>query len=226
MSDAPLVGVVVAVFNYGRYIDEAITSVLEQPYRPIELIVVDDGSTDDSAERAAAYPEVTLIRQPNRGVSAARNAGIAASNGEFMTFLDADDRMPPESLAALASFMNDHPGIAVVFPRQELRFEGGTEKPAWAQPDLLRGDPAGLPLNVGLYRAEAFAPLGWFDERLRKGEFFDLLARLPEVSSRVAYLDVIGVVRRVHEDNLTHDRKSHQTNMFAALKRRIDRERQ
>lgn len=222
MADSPLVSVVVAVFNYGEYIDEAITSAFTQPYRPIEVIVVDDGSTDDSAERAASHRDVTVIRQPNRGVSAARNTGLAAATGEYVTFLDADDVMLPAALPALVGHLESHPDVAVAFPRQTLRLDGDTAAPAWMQPDRLRGDPAGLPLQAGLYRAAVFASLGWFDAGLRTGEFFDLLARLPEVSSRVAYLDVVGVLRRVHDSNLTHDRRSHQSNLFSALKRRID----
>lgn len=220
---SPLVSVVVAVFNYGRYIDEALTSIFDQPYRPIEVIVVDDGSTDDSADRADRYPGVTVIRQPNRGVSAARNAGVAVATGEFVAFLDADDVMTAAALPALTWHMTNHPEVAAAFPRQALRIEDAIEVPTWTEPDLLLGDPAGVPLQAGLYRTEVWASLGWFDDTLRTGEFFDMLARLPEVSARVAYVDVVGVVRRVHGSNLTYDRESQQANLFGSLKRRIDR---
>ncbi len=226
MTRSPLVSIITVVYNYGRFIDDSLTSAFAQEYRPIEVIVVDDGSSDDSADRAEKYPDVTVIRQPNKGVSAARNAGVAVATGEFIFFLDADDIMRPEALTDLVVHMVQHPEIVAAFSRQTIRLEAGTPMPVWAQPDLLRGDPGGLPFNAGVYRRSVFDSVGWFSEELRTGEFFELLARVPDVASRVAYLQILGVERRVHDDNLTHDLDPLRANMFASLKRKLDRERQ
>ncbi|TFZ00004.1 glycosyltransferase family 2 protein [Ramlibacter rhizophilus] len=96
--------VVIPLYNKGRFIESAVQSVLEQTLAPLEVIVVDDGSTDDGAARVAALadPRVRLIRQPNAGVSAARNRGIAAAQGDWVALLDGDDAWHPEFLAALA----------------------------------------------------------------------------------------------------------------------------
>ena len=90
----PLVSVVIACYNQGRFLGEAIESALRQTYAPIEVIVADDGSTDRTAEVAAAYP-VRCLRQRNQGAPAARNHGFRESHGRFVLFLDADDRLLP-----------------------------------------------------------------------------------------------------------------------------------
>src|SRR5437870_5008653 len=87
-----LVSIVIPCHNYARYVGEAIESALAQTHQPVEVVVVDDGSTDASKDVVSGYA-VTLLAQPNRGVCAAANAGIRASRGEFVLRLDADDRL-------------------------------------------------------------------------------------------------------------------------------------
>jgi Glycosyl transferase family 2 len=97
--ETPLVSVVIPCWNQAGYLSEAIESVLAQTYPELELIVVDDGSDDNSYEVAARYPGVRRLRQPNSGVAVARNRGLAASSGGYVAFLDADDRLLPNALA-------------------------------------------------------------------------------------------------------------------------------
>src|SRR3954451_4497775 len=92
----PLVSVVIPAFNSERFIGEALASVSAQTYAPVETIVVDDGSSDDTAEVARAHAGISLIEQENSGPSAARNRGFAASRGEFVAFHDSDDLMTPD----------------------------------------------------------------------------------------------------------------------------------
>jgi len=99
-SVAPLVSVVIPCYNHGRYLPEAVASVRRQSWPDVELIVVDDGSTDDSRTVAAGFAEVKLIRQSNEGLSAARNRGLHASSGEIVIFLDADDILLPGAAEA------------------------------------------------------------------------------------------------------------------------------
>lgn len=108
---SPKFSIVVPLFNKASYIVEALNSVSAQTYPPYEIIVVDDGSTDESVRcvQAFAHPNLRLIRQPNAGVSAARNVGINAATGSHIAFLDGDDRYRPDFLATLVQLANDFP---------------------------------------------------------------------------------------------------------------------
>src|SRR5437870_3797289 len=98
MPISRLVTVVIPCYNNASFLHDAIQSVLSQTYRRTELIVVDDGSSDDTSDVASSYPVTRLIRQPNQGVSAARNAGLSQASGDYVVFLDADDRLLPDAV--------------------------------------------------------------------------------------------------------------------------------
>ena len=109
----PSVTVVIPCFNQGRFLATAIRSVQSQSYEPLETIVVDDGATDGTAEVAAAF-QTKVIRQPNRGVGAARNAGLNVADGEFVIFLDADDELLPDAIESGVAFLETRPQISCV----------------------------------------------------------------------------------------------------------------
>ena len=111
-TTSPLFSVIIPVYNREGFIARAIESVLAQTFQDFELIVVDDGSTDQSAAIASRYP-ITLIRQPNRGVSSARNAGIQASHGKIVAFLDSDDLWKPKKLEAHHRFFQENPDFKI-----------------------------------------------------------------------------------------------------------------
>src|SRR3978361_1076097 len=94
----PLITVVIPCFNHGRYLPDAIKSIQEQHYKNVEIIVVNDGSADDTEIVAKQFPGVIYIYQSNKGLSAARNTGIKKSNGSFLIFLDADDWLYGDSI--------------------------------------------------------------------------------------------------------------------------------
>jgi glycosyltransferase involved in cell wall biosynthesis len=114
-ADAPLVSVVIPCYNQAHFLGEAIESVLAQRHPRLEVIVVDDGSPDDTSEVAARYPGVRCVRQENQGLSAARNAGLRHSGGEYVVFLDADDRLLPEAIEAGLRGFEAHPECAFVY---------------------------------------------------------------------------------------------------------------
>lgn len=122
---APQISVIIPTFNRAWTLARAIDSVLAQTYAPREIIVVDDGSTDDTPDVLSAYGDgIKILAQPNRGVSSARNLGIRHSRGEFIALLDSDDRWEPEKLACQAGFFTDHSG-AMICQTQEIWIRNG-----------------------------------------------------------------------------------------------------
>src|SRR5688500_685940 len=114
MATSSLVSVIIPCYNHGHYLPKAIESVLEQSYTPVEIIVVDDGSTDDTAVIAQSYPQVTYMYQSNSGLSASRNTGIRHSQGDYLVFLDADDWLYPEALAINLQYLKQNEQLAFV----------------------------------------------------------------------------------------------------------------
>lgn len=110
----PLVSAVITCYNHGRFLADAVQSLIGQTYRKIEIIVVDDGSTDDTASVALSFPEVKYIHQLNAGLSAARNTGIDNSTGSFLVFLDADDWLYPDAISVNLDYLQQHPLCAFV----------------------------------------------------------------------------------------------------------------
>lgn len=114
-SDKPLVSVVITTYNQAAYIGQTLRSALEQTYAPVEVIVVDDGSTDDTPLRLAPFAgRITVIRQENRGVAGSRNRGILAARGELIAFLDGDDLWEPDKLSVQVDAALNHPGAGLI----------------------------------------------------------------------------------------------------------------
>jgi len=206
----PLVSIIMPTYNRRDFLLEAIDSVQRQTYEPLEIIVADDGSTDGTAEVVRRlFPTVTLIQQPRRGVSAARNIGIERARGSFIAFLDSDDLWLPGKLEAeMDSFLKD-PEIQVCYtdeiwirrgvrvnPMKKHRKYGG-----WIYPRCL---PLCIisPSSVILKR-EVFDEVGLFDETLPACEDYDLWLR---VSARfpVHFIEKPLIVKRGgHDDQLS-----------------------
>jgi glycosyltransferase involved in cell wall biosynthesis len=227
-----LASVVIAAYNEERYLGEAITSVLAQTYRPLELIVVDDGSTDRTAEIAAAHPDVRLLRQPNRGLGAARNAGAAIAAGEYLSFHDADDLMTPDKLSTQIGFLEGHPECGCVLARQRLLLEDGAPMPFWVRGERVPDDPTAgrgpggeeQPHTITMVvRREAFDAVGPFDEAMRIAQDIDWFFRAHEAGIGVEVLDDVLLIRRVHPDSLTQDTQGSRRELFLAFRNRMRR---
>jgi glycosyltransferase involved in cell wall biosynthesis len=184
---APLVSVVVVNYNYGRFLPQAIDSVLAQSYPEIELLVVDDGSTDDSLDVVRAYgPRVRLIRQANGGVSAARNHGIRQSRGALVAFLDADDVWTTEKIAKqVARFERKTVGMAacglgLIDASGRSLGVMPVEPGAPGLEDLALLRAPGVPGagSSGVVRRSVLDEVGGFDEALSTSADWDLCRRI------------------------------------------------
>ena len=209
-SDKPLISVIIPTYNRAWVVGEAIDSVLAQDYGHFELIVVDDGSTDETARVLDAYGDrVFVIRQPNRGVSAARNRGIEAAGGELVAFLDSDDYWLPGKLAGQVAFFHSR-GEAMICQTEEIWVRNGVR----VNPKKRHKKPSGMIFEPSLalclvspsavmMRKNLFDAVGLFDENLPACEDYDLWLR---VASRfpVYLLDNPLIVKRGgHDDQLS-----------------------
>jgi glycosyltransferase involved in cell wall biosynthesis len=193
MTSEPLVSVIVPCYNQGSVLAEAVDSALAQTYQHREVIVIDDGSTDDTAAIAASYgPQIRLIRQENRGLPAARNAGIACARGTLMGLLDADDRWLPRKLEVEVPWFAD-PAVGLVhgsYRKFPATFPGAGEvRKARGERTGFHGilgfNLVGAPVSA-LFRRSVFDRAGRFDESLRGIEDWDLWIRLSALSGIIA----------------------------------------
>ena len=138
-----VVSVVIPCYNQGHYLEEAMTSAVSGPHR-VEVIVVDDGSTDNTPQVAARHPGVRYVRQENRGLAAARNRGLAEATGDLVIFLDADDRLMPRGIDTGANALATHPTCAMAYGRCIMIGPDGTAWPTPQQRRVLSGHYAVL----------------------------------------------------------------------------------
>ena len=176
--------VVITTYDHSRFLGEAIESVLAQTVPADEIIVVDDGSTDDPADVVAQYPGVGLIRQENAGLAAARNTGLAAASGRYIAFLDADDRLRPRMIELNLAQFGRRPECALVYGatitstrRVSLRVRSPYSLPGRTHADFLAGNLIGMHGTV-LYRRDRLQAVSGFDPSLRAAEDYEVFLRL------------------------------------------------
>ena len=184
-EDMIVVSVIIPCYNQAHFLSDAIESVLAQSYPCFETIVIDDGSPDNTAEVAARYPGVRYVRQTNQGLSAARNTGIRESSGQYLVFLDADDRLLPHALRDGLACFDEHPEAAFVSGHHRYINRDGSlrnEYPPTPIDDhpyvaLLKRNYIGMHATV-MYTRTVFDAVGTFDTTLKSCEDYDLYLRI------------------------------------------------
>lgn len=216
------ISVVIPTYNYSRFIGEALKSILGQTLPPMEIVVVDDGSTDETETIVTSFGErVEYIRQENAGVSAARNRGVAETTGELITFVDADDIVQPDFLEAMFGEFSakSDVGLAHCGTRlfdsetgETLSFDldGGAEGVA---DNLLLWEGPGFPApGLVMVRREAFLEVGGFDPRQKVGEDWDFCYRVAR-KYQVAFVPKPLVNYRIHRAAAHHNLENMETGM-------------
>lgn len=216
----PLVSVVVPVYNGGRFLREALANIRAQNYDPLEIVVVDDGSTDDTPEVIAGLPAgVRTVRQANQGPAAARNAGVRVCAGDIVAFLDVDDLWPEGRLQAMVDRLLEDDDCAAVRGYVRLvRLQESDGTPS--------GPMLGPWLGSAIYRRDVFQRVGLFDAGLRYSEDLDWFFRAREQGVSVAIVERTTLHVRRHDQNMTRGRDCHDLNVLRVLKRSLDRRRQ
>ena len=205
MAEPRLVSIIVPCHNGARFLAEALDSALAQTHPAIEVIVVDDGSIDDTPAVLGRYAgRVRVLRQPNRGPSAARNAALEVARGDYVAFLDADDRFLHEKIARQAALLDARPDIGLVYSDWRFIDEDGRVLPGEGRPrgegDLLPALLLGNPIHplAAVVRRALLAEVGGFDESLRGCEEWDLFLRLSRRGMRWASVEAVLGEYRVH----------------------------
>ena len=213
------VGIVITTYNHACFLHDALSSVTAQRVRADAVVVVDDGSQDDPGSIVAGYPGVGLIRQANRGLSAARNAGLAALDTTHVIFLDADDRLEPGAIeAGLACFARAPQSGLVYGGHFYMNRDGDVTGRRFEPPgesayrSLLRGNFIAMHGAV-MYRRECLVALGGFDERLVRCEDYDLYLRMARAYPITGYPEFVASYRQ-HGTNMSAD---HWTMLQSAL---------
>ena len=221
-----LVSVVIPTHNGQRYIGATLDSVLAQRHRPLEILVVDDGSTDATAQIVRGYAsEVRLIEQDQRGHPAARNTGIRAAGGEFLGFLDHDDLWSPDKLERQMACFERDPALDLVFGHIQNFFT--PEMPPEGRQRLavpLRPLP-GLLQGAMLARRRSFDRVGLFDEERSVGDFLDWYGRVMLAGMNIEMLPETVVHRRIHANNFQRANKHRRREYLRAVKDLLDRRR-
>ena len=203
----PLVSIILPTRNGERFLDQALDSVFRQEYAPYELLVVDDHSTDRSAEMAKGCAGVRFLPNPGRGVGCAWNAGIAASSGELVAFLAQDDLWLPEKLARQVAFMWEQPSVDYSLTWTHTFLEPGDTPPAGCRTDRLGQDSFFLLMEALMVRRPVFDRIGGFNEELTSGQDMDWFARASDAGLVMAKMREVLVRRRIHCANATFDPK-------------------
>lgn len=200
-----LISCIIPVFNGERFLGEALESILAQTYQPVEIIVIDDGSTDGTAEVAARYgTQISYLRQSNQGPATARNLGLSAAQGAFIAFLDSDDLWHTEKLSRQMARLQERPEIDLCF----TRFQHFWVPELAEEAKRYQNHPLSQPLSAYLMssllvRRTVFETFGKFDDGRWYNENMIWFFRTAERGAIIEVLHDVLTYRRIHGENLT-----------------------
>lgn len=229
VSETPLVSVITASYNMGHYVCDAVDSVLAQDYPNLEVIVVNDGSTDDTPQRLARYDgdgRVVVVHQENMGQTVAKNRGLAEARGELVGFCDADNRWRPGKLALQVPLLLNSPGVGVVYG--DIALIDGEDNPL---PPLRTKRYSGritakllvdnfVTFNTTLVTRSLLEEMNGFDEDLRMAIDYDLWLRI-SLDHEFLYVDEPLVDYRIWGGQMSHRTGERMDNFFRLLKKFI-----
>jgi len=222
VTDQPTISVIIPVYNGERFLAEAIQSVLDQTLRPDEIIVVDDGSTDETGQIVAGLVKnapvpIRYICQANSGPSIARNAGVHAAVGDLLAFLDADDIWLPTKLNKQVHMLHEHPELGYVgcHVRPQLVFR--EEWPATLNWAYWESQPPSYTSSALLILRSTWEQVGPFDPNRRLGEDADWVMRARDAGVQAAVVSEALLVKHLHDRNLSHQAAAMGGDLVAAL---------
>lgn len=223
--ESPDISVIVPVHNGARYLAECIQSVLDQRHPSLELLVVDNASTDATADVARAFPAVRYLHLPDKGLARALNHGLEHCRGRFLASLDADDLWTPNRLALQLETFARNPEVELVFGHVEQFISPELEESVKATLSVRHKLLPGRHRGTMLIRTESFWRVGPFEPSVDFGEFLDWYMRAAEQHIRDVMLPEVVTLRRVHGANLGYTERNRRVEYARVLKRGLDRRR-
>jgi glycosyltransferase involved in cell wall biosynthesis len=225
VNQAPLVSAVIPVYNREQYLAETIESWLAQRYRPVEVVVVDDGSTDRSVEVAGRFGSVVrCVSQPHTGIAAARNRTLELARGTYLAFLDSDDLWEQDQLAVQMDVLRQEPHLDQLFGHV-VEFISPDLPPEEAARIQCDGTPIPSQGVGAIIRADAFQRVGTFHSPGKVGEFLDWQSRARDYGLTSRMLPQVVLRRRLHATNLSRPSQSSRLDYVRILKASLDRRR-
>lgn len=211
MEENLLVSVIIPLYNGSRFIAETLDTALAQDYAPLEIIVIDDGSTDGGAEIVKNHSgPIRCICQENQGNAAARNHGIQKAKGEFIALLDQDDLWEKHKIKTHVDYMARHPELDYTIAHFTYFLIPGVERPAWLRESLVKGHQADYSPSSMVARKRAFEKVGNFKRELKIGSDSDWFFRARDMNVPMAVINEVLLHRRVHQANQSaHVRQAH-----------------
>lgn len=221
------ISIIIPVYNAGKYLAEALDSVLTQSAKPDDIIAVDDGSTDSSIKILETYSDrITIIRhEVNKGAGAARNTGIKNASGKWLSFLDADDLWMPHKLKDQMEFMQTHPEIDMVFGKVEQFISPELSEEHHQKLKTELKIMPGYVAGTMLISKEKFEKAGYFNENLELGEHIDWFGRAKDLGLKYHMMDRVMLRRRIHTTNSGINKKQHLKDYTSLLREALARKR-
>lgn len=212
--------VIIPFYNSELYLKEAIESVIEQSYQPIEIITVDDGSCDRSAEIAKSFSDVRYLKQENKGPAAARNLGLKSVTSEFVGFHDADDICEKNRFFEQMDLIQKNKNLEIVYTRIKNFIEPGANVPEFLKSEQLMHPRMGF-ISAALVRRSVFEKVGLFNETIKIGEDVDWMLRADQNKACACSLPDVLIRRRLHESNISNDLGQGHKNLAQILLNKI-----
>ena len=221
-----MVSIIMPAFNSERFIGDAIQSILDQDHRPIQVVLVDNGSTDSTISIVRSFNNVSCIVQPEYyNIPMARNVGLVLAKGEFIAFLDSDDIWLPGKLSAQVKHLRDNPELAMNLCRYNIRIEEGVTPPYGFWDDRNDDLKASTIPSALVARRETFLKVGAYDITFDQAEDSDWFLRAHEMGMKVELIPELLMVKRYHENNITHRTQEGRHFLIRALKHALNRKR-
>ena len=221
----PFISVIIPTFNRLELLKETVESVRLQTYRDFEIIVVNDGSSDGTAEWLAAQTDLRVLEQDNQGIATSRNNGAGMARGRWLAFLDHDDLWAPEKLEVQAKFVAANPDVGLVAARHVRlgKRYAGARRAAWIKGDLLVKEFAESFIHTSsvMIRKEVFREIKGFPPSYRFADEFDVWLKIA-AAYPVAYYDQPLVFIRFYESNTSHNRIGVRTDTYDILMKNYD----